>query len=158
MGRRGPAKRPTTLRLVEGARPDKVNQAEPKPVPVSPEPPDHLSTDVREVWDYTLGQLERMHIAFASDRDALVAYCEAVVMHRRASIALAGVGMEGELLMPGANSGWVRNPIAQMQRDSAALIRAFAQEFGLTPSARASIKSEKPADNAGNPFAPAGDS
>lgn len=151
MGRRGPARRPTALRLIEGARPDKVNQDEPQPLPVSPEAPDELSADVRAVWDYTLGQLEHMGIAFAADRDALVAYCEAVVVHRRASKDLIGASFT----VLGAQGSQVKNPLLQIQRDAAAVIRAFAQEFGLTPSARASVKAEKgDQGDADNPFAP----
>lgn len=41
-----------------------------------------------------------------------------------------------------------------MQRDSAQVIRAFAQEFGLTPSARARIEVKGEEHEAGeNPFA-----
>ena len=34
----------------------------------------------------------------------------------------------------------MRNPLLAVQRDAAALIRVFAREFGLTPSARSDIR------------------
>lgn len=157
MGRRGPARRPTALRLVEGARPDKVNKDEPKPRPVDPEPPeewvelgDELSEHL-QVWNRTVDQLRGMGLAFAADTDSLVAYVEAVVVHRNASRQL----VNADLLVLGAQGNWVKNPLLQIQRDAAAVIRAFAREFGLTPSARASVKAEKgEKGDADNPFAP----
>ncbi|MGH3834697.1 MAG: P27 family phage terminase small subunit [Pseudonocardiaceae bacterium] len=51
----------------------------------------------------------------------------------------------------------VRNPALQIQRDAAQTIRAFAQEFGLTPSARSSVRAVKAggasSDEDANPFA-----
>lgn len=159
MGRRGPARRPTMLRLVEGARPDKVNQDEPQPRPVDPEPPEEwteLGPDLCEqllVWNRTVDQLRGMGLAFAADTDSLVAYVEAVVVHRRASRQLAAT--DCTLLVTGAQGNLVKNPLLQIQRDAAAVIRAFAREFGLTPSARASVKAEKSSnEDVDNPFAP----
>jgi P27 family predicted phage terminase small subunit len=78
-----------------------------------------------------------MGTATKADRDALACYCEAVVTHRKASKVLA----KSDILILGAIKGTaVRNPAVQIQRDSAALVRAFAQEFGFTPSARSEIR------------------
>lgn len=138
---------------MEGARPDKVNQDEPEPIPVSPEAPDWLSPEVGEVFAYTVAQLEAMGIAFAADRDALVAYCEAVALHQRVSHELIGE----PLTVLGAQGNRVKNPLLQVQRDAAQTMRAFAQQFGLTPSARASVKAEKGAQGEeDNPFASSG--
>jgi P27 family predicted phage terminase small subunit len=96
-----------------------------------------VSDEVRAIWDYTLDQLIVMGVATKADRDALLCYCEAVVTHRRASRILA----QSQVLIPGALKGTVvRNPAVQIQRDSAAVIRGFAGEFGFTPSARSEIR------------------
>lgn len=156
MGRRGPARRPTALRLVEGARPDKVNQDEPQPLPVEPDAPEEWTelgeaSEQLQVWNRVVDQLRDMGILFAADTDSLVAYVEAVVIHRQASRQLDGAN----LLVTGAQGNLVKNPLLQIQRDAAAVIRAFAREFGLTPSARASVKAEKgDKGDAENPFAP----
>jgi P27 family predicted phage terminase small subunit len=42
--------------------------------------------------------------------------------------------------------GRVKNPALQIVRDTAATIRSYSQEFGLTPSARASINLPPAAD------------
>lgn len=89
MGRRGPPPKTARLRLVEGARPDRVNQHEPVPSIELSECPQSASAEVREIWDYTVIELDQMGLASAADRDALLCYCEAVVAHRKASVLLA---------------------------------------------------------------------
>lgn len=138
MGKRGPAPKPTQLRLLHGDRPARINHDEPRPEQGRPECPDDASPDVREIWDYTLQQLIVMDIATKADRDALRCFCEAVVTHRKASAILA----KSPVLVPGAIKGTVvRNPAVQIQRDAAAAVRGFAHEFGFTPSARSEIRS-----------------
>jgi P27 family predicted phage terminase small subunit len=135
MGRRGPAPKPTKLRLLHGDRKDRVNTSEPLPAEGLPECPDSTREDVREVWDYTLDQLAAMGLATPADRDALYAYCEAVVLHREACRLVAKSGV----LLRGIHGNPIRNPALQVMRDAAQVVRALAQEFGLTPSSRSQI-------------------
>jgi P27 family predicted phage terminase small subunit len=137
MGKRGPAQRPTVLKLLHGERhKDRINTEEPLPRPVLPTLDPAASADVRRVWDATVAELESMDLAFSCDGPALRCYCEAVVVHRKASRVLASSGV----LVKGLHGLLVRNPALQIQRDAAQTIRNFAQEFGLTPSARSSIR------------------
>jgi len=78
MGRRGPAPKPTALRILHGDRPSRINVDEPIPDRGLPECPDGVSDEVREVWDDTVRQLDVMGVASRADRDALRCYCEAV--------------------------------------------------------------------------------
>jgi P27 family predicted phage terminase small subunit len=87
------------------------------------------------VWDYTIEELRVMRVMSPADRDALVAYCEAVATHRRASSALAV-----EDLIVNTERGYVKNPLIQIQRDAAVLMKQYAAEFGLTPRARSEIR------------------
>lgn len=136
MGKRGPAPKPTNLRLLHGDRKDRINDEEPQPADGLPELPPGTSPQVAEVWAYTLKQLGVMKLATPADRDVLLAYCEAVVVHRKASDILA----RSSVLIKGLHGGLVKNPAVQIQRDSAIVMRALAQEFGLTPSARSQIR------------------
>lgn len=140
MGARGPKKRPTNLALLHGERKDRINTDEPQAPAGEPEPIDALSDEVREIWNYTLAQLRVMKLATPADRDMLIAYCEAVVTHRRASKLLANsnVIMRAQSRTPG-QAGYVKNPLVQIQRDAAMVMRALGREFGLTPSARSDI-------------------
>lgn len=136
MGRRGPAPIPTNLRILHGeTKPYRVSRNEPIPRDVLPQCPPEASAATRKVWDYTMAELVPMGLATAADRDALLCYCEAVVTHRKASQCLIDEG----ILVAGLRGTVVRNPALQIQRDSAQLIRSYAHEFGLTPSARQSI-------------------
>ncbi|WP_103353619.1 phage terminase small subunit P27 family [Amycolatopsis sp. CA-128772] len=153
MARPGRAPKPTALKLLDGTRADRINQHEPLPRGLPPAAPAGLADDVRDVWDYTVRELDSMGIAFAADRDALVCYCEAVVTHRRASELLA----VSDVLVTGLHGGQVRNPALQVQRDAAAVVRGYAQEFGLTPSARTRIEHRAGPDGSEeNPFAGTG--
>lgn len=136
MGKRGPVPTPTALKLVQGTRSCRVNTNEPQPKEGLPQCPGSADPKVKEVWDYTLDQLAHMRIITEADRDALYAYCEAVVLHRNASRVLRTDGF----LQEGMHGGWVKHPAHQIQRDAAAMMRQYAQEFGLTPSARSQIK------------------
>ncbi|WP_279627667.1 hypothetical protein [Amycolatopsis tolypomycina] len=43
-----------------------------------------MSAEVREIWEYTVRELEHMGTVYACDPDPLCCYCEAVISHRRA--------------------------------------------------------------------------
>lgn len=136
MGKRGPAPKPTNLRLLHGDRKDRINDDEPVPADGLPHLPPGISPEVTEIWDYTIKQLGIMQLASPADRDVLLAYCEAVNTHRRASEILA----KSPVLIKGLHGGLVKNPAVQIARDAAIVMRALAQEFGLTPSARSAIR------------------
>ncbi|MPZ66178.1 MAG: phage terminase small subunit P27 family [Pseudonocardiaceae bacterium] len=154
MGRRGRPPQPTALRLIKGDHhKSRFNSDEPIPRGLPPVCPDDVSDNVREIWDYTVAEMEVMGIAYAADRDALRAYAEAVVTHQRACAVLK----QSSILVKGRHGNMIRNPALQVQRDSAATIRAFAQEFGLTPSARTRIEAGGVTeDGEQNPFSGTG--
>lgn len=136
MGKRGPAPKPTNLRLLHGDRASRINNDEPIPADGLPTCPPEVAPAVRAIWDYTIEHLGIMQLATPADRDVLLAYCESVVTHRAASDILA----RSSVLIKGLHGGLVKNPAVQIQRDSAIVMRALAQEFGLTPSARSAIR------------------
>jgi len=136
MGARGVPPKPTRLKLLEGVKPSRVNFAEPEAPKGTVICPDGVTAEVREVWDYALSNLDTMKIVSPADRDALLAYCEAVVTHRKASALLA----KSPLLIQNARGAMMRNPAIAVQRDAAVIIRSFAHAFGFTPSARSEIR------------------
>lgn len=154
MARKGPTPRPTVLKLLHGERhQDRINKDEPVPRPAEMVCPDDASPAVKNVWMRVVGELEAMNLAFPADADALRCYCEAVVTHHRACEVLK----RSAVLVKGLHGNLVRNPALQIQRDAANTIRAFAQEFGLTPSARSSIRAtDAAATDDKNPFAGTG--
>jgi len=154
MGKRGVAKQPNALRLLHGDKnPSRFNANEPIPQEGVMVPPADLSAEVLAVWQARLPELEAMRLAFPSDIDSWRAYCEAVVIHEKASRVLA----QSPILVKGLHGGLVRNPALQIQRDAALALLRFAQQFGLTPSARATVEAAKTAGSeVSNPFAGTG--
>jgi P27 family predicted phage terminase small subunit len=138
MGQRGPAGKPTSLRLLHGDRPSRVNLDEPKPRDLPPEPPDWLSNAAAAEWSRVVPDLLAMGTVTAADSIALGAYCESVARLQAASQLVAKAG-----LMLRDRDGEVRkNPAVAQARDAGNDVRLWCREFGLTPSARAGIRVE----------------
>lgn len=145
--------KPTALKLIEGTyRADRGAANEPVPRSVPMECPVDTSPVVKAIWNATVTELQAMKTAYASDADALMCYCEAVAIHRRASALIA----KSDVLIKGLNGHPVRNPALVVQKNAAGIIRGFAQEFGLTPSARTRIEVKGTDDGADDIFAGTG--
>jgi P27 family predicted phage terminase small subunit len=151
MAKPGPSKAPNSLRLLHGDKnPNRFNANEPVPREGKLVPPSDLADDVREVWLSRLVELEAMNLAFPSDIDCWHAFCEAVVIHAKACRVLA----QSPILVKGLNGGLVKNPALAVQEHAAVSLLRFAQQFGLTPSARATVEAQKNAGaESSNPFA-----
>lgn len=140
MGARGPKAAPTSLKLLRGDRPYRINNDEPKPPVGLPQCPDWADSEVRQVWNKTLLALHHMGLASTADEDTFMAYCQAVVTHRKASRAVAEEGV----LVPGPRNGtYIKNPACSVQNESATQVARYAGLFGLTPSARSEIRMGK---------------
>lgn len=135
MGRRGPSPKPTALRVLHGDRPAKTNFREPVPPDGPIEPLHELSADARSAWEHLVSILEHMHVVTAADVLLLELLCDQVAVYRRAVELVNKVGVVTE----GASGAVKRNPAQAAAADAARLIRALAQEFGLTPAARAQL-------------------
>lgn len=163
MSRPGPPPKPSNLRLIEGT--DQRGRAGKKldlsKEPVAPDGdlvcPYELDEEKQQIWDQTVRDLETMGVASPADANQVAAYVEAVHLHRRASLALA----DQALLVQG-DKVRVVNKLIMIQRESAAMMLRFAQEFGLTPSARTRVEvgsygskrsAAQPAAKKPNPFA-----
>lgn len=146
MGRRGPPSLPTKLKVLRGERrPSRLNRAEPKPRAHLPKMPRGMDAGAKVVWRRVLRDYGETGVLTAVDGDALRAYCEAVSRYETAAEMLATSGP----LVRGARRGeLVKNPLHQVVRDNADLMRQFARELGLTPAARTGIKvPEAPSDD-----------
>jgi P27 family predicted phage terminase small subunit len=143
MGRRGPAKTPTTLRLLNGeTRKDRINLKEPLPRDVPPDCPSWFDAETVLVWNRVTQELEAMGLAKSADQDALAVYCQAVVLYAKACKLVNGSG----LLIKGREGNPVKNPAMAMVRDYGDQIRVMGREFGLTPSARTGLEIEQEGD------------
>jgi P27 family predicted phage terminase small subunit len=140
MGARGPAPKPTQLRVLHGeTAPSRVNPNEAKPRAAAPQTPGWLSGRALEVWHRTCVELKHMGLLSAADGDALTVYCQAVAHYEEAVALVAQDGM----MIPGRDGGVVKHPAMQFVRDQAVLIKVMAREFGLTPAARVGLSGDK---------------
>lgn len=138
MGRRGTQPIPTALKVLRGtARPSRMNKQEPKPTPRLPTMPANMTKRAAAIWRRVIRDYGNTGVLTAVDGDVLRAYCEAVDRYEVAAIKLAE---EGPLAIGARNKETVKNPLHQIVRDNADLMRQMARELGLTPAARSGIK------------------
>lgn len=137
MGRRGPAPRPTVLKVLAG-NPDKQkkNRNEPKPRPLKPWCPSWLDDDAKREWFRVLPILFKAGLVTEADGTALAAYCQSYSMWKQATKTLQEGGFTNRA--PGGYR-MLRPEVAMVQR-SLALIKQYCAEFGMTPSARSRME------------------
>ncbi len=142
MGRRGPPAKPTVLKLLAG-NPGKrrLNDREPKPPAGIPRYPDWLSDEGRRVWRRLAPLLTQMKVLTLADRDALAAYCHTYARWREAEDFISKHGMTYPIRDEKGNVRCLQQfPQVAIARNSLLVLRAFMQEFGLTPAARARVQ------------------
>lgn len=139
MGRHGPPKKPTALRLLHGDEERTINRQEPVPAAGTPEPPDTLSEAGRAVWDYLVPELDHMGLARRPDREQIAAYCEAVVTHAQALAILRAAGV----IVRDRDKAVRVNPAMRVVTASQHSMLLWAREFGLTPASRVHLKAEQ---------------
>ncbi len=136
MGKRGPAPAPSNVKRLKGTQPPGANTNEPEPSVAEFTAPEDLTPEAREVWDRLAPDLVRKQVVTHCNQDGFTVYCECVAAFSKAR-DLLGAG----LLVKGRShgGGLVTNPAWRIFRDAAQLVRTYAQEFGLTPAAQASL-------------------
>jgi P27 family predicted phage terminase small subunit len=127
---------PTELKVLHGERrPSRLNRNAPKAKNV-PTMPAGMSDAAQAIWNRIIRDYAYTGVLTSVDTDALRVYCEAVVRYEHAAAMLEQSGP----LVRGARRGdLIKNPLHQIVRDDADLIRAFARELGFTPSARSAL-------------------
>jgi P27 family predicted phage terminase small subunit len=144
MASRGPKPKPTQMKLVTAtARPHRLNPGEPRPVPLRPEPPDHLTEAARLEWDRIVTELFDLGILTDLDRGALAAYCQAYGRWSAAETALARMaekdGLSEGLMVRTKAGNLIQNPLVGTANKAMGDMVRYAAEFGLTPSARTKV-------------------
>jgi P27 family predicted phage terminase small subunit len=148
MGKRGPAPKPTKLKILAGnpgRRP--INTREPQPTRGIPSQPSWLSAEAKAEWKRITPELDRLGVLTIVDRTALTAYCQA---HAELYEASRLLNSEGRIITvdvfareSGEKVGTRRvvHPAVRLQREAFRIIKQFLGEFGLTPASRTRLKS-----------------
>lgn len=145
MGRRGPAPKPTVLRVLEG-NPGKrpLNKREPKPRIRTPKAPAYLDLYAKAHWDELIPELEHIPgLLTAVDGGMLTLLCQTYSEWRMADEIIQRDGLTVET----KGGTWAR-PEVKIRDSASKRYRAMAAEFGLTPSSRSRISLGSAQDNA----------
>jgi len=141
MGKRGPRKEPTVLRLLKG-NPGKrsINQYEPQPATDSILPPTWLAGVSLKKWHELLPGLLTTGVMTNADVPTLARYC---TMHEQFLLCLKEIRAGRDQIEIKDKNGEIVNvkatPAAINIFKLAASMLRIEQEFGLTPSARSGI-------------------
>jgi len=145
MGGRGSGghnRKPTALKRLEGnPGKRKLNDREPIADLGRPEMPPGLSRVARKEWNQIVPRLEQMGVLTVVDGKALAAYCSTYAQWMQAERNIAKYGLVTAIADPD-DTGLVvlkTNPAVKIKGDSLRLMRAFLNDFGLTPASRARL-------------------
>lgn len=152
-----PKPRPAGLKLIEGRGHGTDSGGRPvKAVPEfarsAPEAPEWLPAEARSEWNRVVPEMDRLGLLKSIDGAALTAYCMAWA---RLVTASAIVAVEGMVLHDDKQGKAQRHPALLTAEAASKELRAWATEFGLTPSSEQRLGSTKGGDDGaqGNPFA-----
>lgn len=145
-GRTGRLRKPTALRLIEGEKnKDRINKNEPKPRPITPDPPAGMDRYASAEWKRMAPILGRLGLLTEVDGAALAAHCKLHSLDIQTSKALKECGdklltykttvdMDG-----GTNIEAKVNPLVTLQLKIIAQKRVYLNDFGMNPASRAKI-------------------
>lgn len=152
MGKRGPAPKPSRLRVLQG-NPGKrpLNENEPKPKLVAPKRPPWITGEARKEWERVAPELEKLGLLTVVDGASLAAYCVAYGRMVTAERAIKEhFKKHKKLTYTYVNKAGAENEITipeiAIARDAAKQVKDFAAQFGLTPSARSRFTVPSDAD------------
>jgi P27 family predicted phage terminase small subunit len=108
----------------------------PQPTPKRPACPNWLNAEAKAEWRRIVPELERLNLLTTIDRAALATYCQTWARYVEAE---AKIAQYGSVLKSGKSDYVQVSPYATISRQCSQIIKAFAAEFGLTPSSRSRI-------------------
>lgn len=141
MGKAGP--KPQASNVVElrrGQAAATKRKPDVQPAPVAPAMPDWLSADGKKAWSELSAELERTGLLTKVDGPSLGLACEDLAIARTALRSLRRGSGYNVTTADRAHGGEPRRrPELMIYRQHADAFRAWAKEFGLTPSARVGL-------------------
>ena len=141
MGRRGPPPKPTHLKLLAGNPGKKpLNTREPSPKKGIPRCPEWLTEDAKLAFRRLTETLKDMGIVSLSDRDAMTSYAQVYSLWKEMSLFIQKHGVGYPIKDDKGNlKGFGQFPQVAVQRNCLVLMKAYQQEFGLTPASRSRV-------------------
>lgn len=132
----GRPRKPTNLKLLEG-NPGKrpLPKNEPRPKPVAPKCPTHLSAQAKREWKRISVDLETLGLLTQIDMAALAAYCMAYGRWVESENMIRKHGM----LVKSPNGYPMQSPYLAIANKAVEQMKGFLTEFGMTPSSRSRL-------------------
>ncbi len=148
MGGKGPPKTPTNILKTRGSWRANTRKAEPTPAPGRPTRPAWLKGVAAKKWAELVPQLDDMGVLTKIDGTALSRYCALWARWRDAEDWIAENSDVVEWVDKQGVPGARLHPKARVASDLATHLHRLEAQFGLTPSARASLTVQpKPAES-----------
>jgi P27 family predicted phage terminase small subunit len=144
MGKRGPKPTPTSLKIVRG-NPGKrrLNSREPQPPADGIEMPLHLGEVAAARWQNLLPVLQSVRVMTNADVEALARYCDTYEWWLATRAKLRKEGDTYPILNDAGEIKYIaQRPEVSIAHKLATQLRQLEQDFGLNPSARASLNVE----------------
>lgn len=131
--------RPAKLQLLNGRNEgtDSGGRKVKTPPPfrrIAPKPPTWLSREAKAEWRRVVPGLQRLDLLKEEDRAVLAAYCETWSTFVTATREVHAAGLTIE-----AKQGTLPHPAVGIARNAGRELRAFAGQFGLSPSAELAL-------------------
>jgi P27 family predicted phage terminase small subunit len=136
-------KKPTALKIREGARPCRINTQEPKPPMGLGDPPDSLYGYEVEGWHAIDSQLKTMRVATKADIQAAILYaqCYAENLIAKRELSEQDYLLEQETETRGhSRISYKANPLLSVTLSCRAQMLTILKQFGMTPASRSSLK------------------
>ena len=130
--------KPTALKRLAG-NPGKraLNKREPQAQIARPYVPrGRLAPAGQKLWKYLVPKLADLGVLTETDTAALEMLC----LHYGMAVEAGKILREEGLTAIGAHGQTVKHPAVQILRDASTAFRMYAEQFGLTPSARSRIQ------------------
>lgn len=144
----GRTAQPAALKLITGRAPGRDSGGRPvNPGPafrrIPPRAPTWLSREASAEWKRVAPGLERLDLLKEEDRAVLAAYCETWSQFVTATRTVTRDGITSEVTTISASGSettrTVPNPAVAIARSAGRELRAFAAQFGLTPSSEQAL-------------------
>jgi P27 family predicted phage terminase small subunit len=141
--RPGPRPTPTRLRVLKGeTKPSRVNPNEPQVADGEIDPILQLSAPGRAVFDALVAKMAGSKILTPVDGPLLGVFAELLVEAHEMTwhLRVTSAKEEAAYMVNGQRlAERVKNPLVGMIRQHRSLLRAYAQEYGLTPASRVGL-------------------
>lgn len=144
MGKRGPAPKPTALKIIEGnpgkQKLDGTGEPKPRTAKKAPSPPKRLLDEAKKEWKRLAPALINLGVLTEVDWSAFAELCQNYAYYIEVDKEIMTQGARAVYAMQKTPSGYVQqHPILSLRRQYYETWRKGLADFGLTPASRARI-------------------